>query len=61
MIPLQAYNYARVNYMRSFFDLKAKPFENMEILDIGCGGGLLSESLNRLGAKVTAIDATFES
>ncbi|KAI5714124.1 hypothetical protein M8J76_011236 [Diaphorina citri] len=32
------------------------PFSNLKILDIGCGGGLLSESLARLGAHVTGID-----
>ena len=34
-----------------------KPLANISILDIGCGGGLMSEPLARLGAKVTGIDA----
>jgi 2-polyprenyl-6-hydroxyphenyl methylase/3-demethylubiquinone-9 3-methyltransferase len=34
----------------------AKPLEGLRALDIGCGGGLLSESIARLGAKVTGID-----
>ena len=34
----------------------ARPLEGLRILDVGCGGGLLSESLSRLGAAVTAID-----
>ncbi len=34
-----------------------KPLDNISILDIGCGGGLMSEPLARLGAKVTGIDA----
>jgi 2-polyprenyl-6-hydroxyphenyl methylase/3-demethylubiquinone-9 3-methyltransferase len=34
-----------------------KCFKGLEILDVGCGGGLLSEPLARLGATVTAIDA----
>ena len=34
-----------------------KPLSNISILDIGCGGGLMSEPLARLGAKVTGIDA----
>ena len=33
-----------------------KNIENLEILDLGCGGGLVSESLSRLGANVTGID-----
>jgi len=32
------------------------PLQNMSILDIGCGGGLLCEPLSRLGARVTGID-----
>ena len=34
------------------------PLAGLKILDIGCGGGLLSEPLTRLGAKVTGIDAS---
>jgi len=34
-----------------------KPFEGLDLVDIGCGGGLLSEPMARLGAKVTGIDA----
>ena len=37
---------------------KSQPLKNIELLDIGCGGGLLSEPMCRLGAKVTAIDAS---
>lgn len=35
----------------------AEPFKGLDILDVGCGGGLVSEPLARLGANVTAIDA----
>ena len=35
----------------------ATPFKGLRILDVGCGGGLVSEPLARLGADVTAIDA----
>ncbi len=34
-----------------------RPFEGLTLLDIGCGGGLLSEPMRRLGADVTGIDA----
>ena len=34
-----------------------KPLEGIKVLDIGCGGGLLSEPLARLGANVTGVDA----
>ena len=36
----------------------SKPFKNIKILDIGCGGGLLSEPMCRLGANVVGIDAS---
>ena len=35
-----------------------EPFKGLSILDIGCGGGLLSEPMARLGAEVTGIDAS---
>jgi len=37
-----------------------QPLKNLNALDIGCGGGLTSESLARLGANVTAIDPSVE-
>ena len=43
----------RVKYITSFLDIK-----NLNILDIGCGGGLLAEELTKNGAKVTGIDAS---
>ena len=36
--------------------IEGKGVKNLEILDLGCGGGLISESLARLGGKVTGID-----
>ncbi len=36
----------------------AHPFGGKSVLDIGCGGGLLSEPMTRLGATVTGIDAS---
>src|SRR3546814_4870666 len=40
--------------------LGRKPLEGMAVLDAGCGGGLLSEPMARLGATVTGIDAGAE-
>ena len=37
---------------------KTNFLENLNILDIGCGGGLISEPMARLGGKVTGIDAS---
>ena len=37
---------------------KKSPLKNIKILDVGCGGGLLSEPMCRLGAEVTGIDAS---
>ena len=34
-----------------------RPFEGLRLVDIGCGGGLLSEPMTRLGASVTGVDA----
>jgi ubiquinone biosynthesis O-methyltransferase len=39
----------------------ARPLTGIDILDVGCGGGILSEALARLGAQVTGIDAAEES
>lgn len=56
---LHRMNPTRVQYMTS--NLPSKSFANLSVLDIGCGGGLLSESLARLGAKVTGADASPEN
>ncbi len=37
------------------------PFKGLKFLDVGCGGGLVTEPLARLGAEVTAIDAAERS
>ena len=49
--PLHALNPVRLGYVAARASLAAT-----RALDVGCGGGLLSESLARAGAKVTAID-----
>ncbi len=41
--------------------LRDKPLAGLKIIDIGCGGGLLSEPLCRMGANVTGIDASSEA
>jgi len=62
--PLHMMNPVRLDYITSQIaaefgrDLKLeKPFEGLRILDIGCGGGLLSEPMARLGADVVGADA----
>ncbi len=62
--PLHKFNPIRISYIKeniikSFKLNKIKaPLKNIKILDIGCGGGLMSEPMCRLGAQVTAIDAS---
>ncbi|MGL4309359.1 MAG: bifunctional 2-polyprenyl-6-hydroxyphenol methylase/3-demethylubiquinol 3-O-methyltransferase UbiG [Paracoccaceae bacterium] len=62
--PLHMLNPCRLDYISSQIaaefdrDLKAaQPFAGLRILDIGCGGGLLSEPMARLGASVLGADA----
>ena len=63
--PLHLFNPTRVKFIKEKITEHFKidpninmPLEKINILDIGCGGGLLCEPLNRLGAKVTGIDAS---
>lgn len=63
--PLHKFNPVRLGFIRDtiedHFDLATgarKPFEGLRVLDIGCGGGLVSEPMTRLGASVTAVDAS---
>ena len=62
--PLHKFNPIRISYIRdnitSSFKLKNKrrPLDKVKVLDIGCGGGLLSEPIKRLGAEVVGIDAS---
>lgn len=69
MRGLHKLNPERLAYLRDLFcehfpkadgserdSRKARPLAGLKILDIGCGGGLLSEPLARLGASMTSID-----
>ena len=62
--PLHNFNPVRLRYIKDTITKKfgnkseKLPLKDIKILDIGCGGGLLSEPLSRLGAKVTGIDAS---
>ncbi len=62
--PLHKFNPVRIEYIKDNiikdFKIKnkSKPFSNLDILDIGCGGGLLSEPMYRLGANLTGMDAS---
>lgn len=65
--PLHALNPVRVEFIRNTTaqllstTQDSKPFHGLNMLDVGCGGGLLSESLCRLGGKVTSIDPSPEN
>ena len=63
--PLHMFNPIRIKYILDISTVYFKidknknfPLKNLKILDIGCGGGLISEPMTRLGADVTAIDAS---
>ncbi len=60
--PLHCLNQLRTEYLQTrlieWFDMphSTPPLSGLSIIDIGCGGGILSESMAKLGAKVTGID-----
>ena len=63
--PLHMFNPIRIEYILenslTYFKIdknKTFPLKDLKILDIGCGGGLISEPMARLGADVTGIDAS---
>ena len=63
--PLHMFNHIRIEYItekiKIHFKLKkdkSNYLKGLNILDIGCGGGLISEPMARLGANVTGIDAS---
>lgn len=62
--PLHKFNPTRLTFIRdsicAHFGLDKdadQPLNGLKILDIGCGGGLISEPLCRMGAQMTSIDA----
>jgi len=66
--PLHQMNPCRLDYITGQIalehnrDLRSQsPFDGLKLLDIGCGGGLLSEPMARLGAQVTGADASADS
>jgi len=63
--PLHRLNPVRIGYVRDRVAahwgrdaLNGEPLQGLSLLDIGCGGGLLSEPMCRLGATVTGVDAS---
>jgi len=62
--PLHKFNPIRIKYIKenivNDFKIKnkVKPLHGLNILDIGCGGGLLSEPMARLGGNIIGIDAS---
>ena len=64
--PLHMFNPTRIEYILNLCSSRYKvnrdlPLKNLKILDIGCGGGLISEPMCRLGAEVTGIDASLKN
>ena len=65
--PLHNFNPIRIKYIKENiikdFNIKSseKPLKGVNLLDIGCGGGLLSEPMCKLGANVIGIDASIKN
>jgi len=65
--PLHMFNPIRIEYilektLKHFKREEKKiPLKGLKFLDIGCGGGLMSEPMSRLGAEVTGIDASWKN
>jgi 2-polyprenyl-6-hydroxyphenyl methylase/3-demethylubiquinone-9 3-methyltransferase len=62
--PLHLFNPVRTSYIKSYIEKYfyhenlCGDFSNLTMIDIGCGGGIFSEEMAKLNAKVTAIDAS---
>ena len=66
--PLHKFNPVRLAYIRDWAlrhfsrtESERQPLTGLTVLDIGCGGGLLTEPLTRLGAAVTGVDAASDN
>ena len=65
--PLHMFNPIRIEYIleKTLSHFKREnqtlPLKGLNFLDIGCGGGLMSEPMSRLGANVTGIDASLKN
>ena len=66
--PLHRLHPVRLKFIRDHLckhfsrdPLTSKPLNGLEIIDVGCGGGILSEPIARLGGTVTGIDAGLEN
>lgn len=66
--PLHKLNPVRLRYVREqvcghlgLDKSGLRPFRGLQVLDVGCGGGLVAEPLARLGARVTGLDASAET
>ena len=65
--PLHKFNPIRIKYIKDNIikhfklPLNEKPLKKIKILDIGCGGGLLSEPMCKMGANIVGIDASEEN
>lgn len=66
--PLHRMNPVRLDYIRDHVCAQygrdpavIRPFAELELVDVGCGGGLLCEPMARLGAEVTGVDASAEA
>ena len=66
--PLHRMNPVRIGYIRDAVlrhfrrdGESATPFQNLSLLDVGCGGGLIAEPMARLGFATTGVDAGLEN
>jgi len=66
--PLHEFNPVRLKYIireiKKHFKINPDqdlPFKNLSIIDVGCGGGLVTEPMARLGAKIIGIDASLNN